>query len=481
MRRVAALRKRLAESPDAPASANLARRGHGRFFALRALALETRDASLAQGRRDALTEQSRSDHPPRIIRHMNADATDPVGRSAPPQRWITRTVLGIVLATFFSDVGHEMATAVLPFYLATIGLGPAGLGLIEGVADFFVSLSKLGGGVLGHRVRRKKPWASLGYLVTATATAAIALVGTLGAIVSLRTTAWIGRGFRSPLRDYLLADAVPPTHFGRAYGLERAGDMLGAVVGPLIAAGAIGLGLGFRDLIIWTFVPGVIAAGALFFLARERGDRPIETAEQAGEARPAVGLPQLPRAFWMFLIVVMLFGLGDFSRTFLIWIAARSLGADFSTGGVLSVAVLLYAGHNLVAALAAYPAGHAGDRRSKRGILALGYVLGVVVNLLLAIGSGSIALVALAIALSGIYISIEETLEKAVAAELLPRHLRSLGFGILACGNAVGDMVSSVYVGLLIQAGQDAIAFTIAAVFGGLGTFAIWRLIKSRP
>ena len=114
-------------------------------------------------------------------------------------------------------------------YLDQLGalLGP-GLGLIEGVADFFVSFSKLGGGYLGHRVRRKKPWASLGYLVTALATAAMALAGSLGAIVSLRTTAWMARGFRSPLRDYLLADAVEPTHYGRVYGLERAGDMLGA-------------------------------------------------------------------------------------------------------------------------------------------------------------------------------------------------------------------------------------------------------------
>lgn len=385
-------------------------------------------------------------------------------------------MVGIVLATFFSDVSHEMATAVLPFYLATVGLGPAGLGLIEGVADFFVSISKLGGGYLGHRVQRKKPWASLGYMVTTMATAAIALVGSLGAIVSLRTTAWIGRGFRSPLRDYLLADAVEPTHFGRAYGLERAGDMLGAVVGPLIAAGAVALGLGFRDLILWTLVPGLIAAGALFFIARERADDHAEIADPVSEARQA---PRLPRAFWMFLIVVMLFGMGDFSRTFLIWIAARSLGTDVSADGVLSMAVLLYAGHNLVAALAAYPAGHIGDRRSKRGVLAAGYALGVVVNLLLAIGSGSIAMVVVAIALSGIYISIEETLEKAVAAELLPRQLRSLGFGILACGNAVGDMVSSVYVGLLLQAGHDMAAFAIAAAFGSAGVAAMF-LVRRR-
>src|SRR5437667_11431678 len=93
--------------------------------------------------------------------------------------WISRTVVGIVLATFLSDFSHEMCTAVLPLYLATLGLGPAALGLIEGVADFLVSLSKLAGGVVGHHVRRKRPWASLGYFVTTVATWAIALVGSL--------------------------------------------------------------------------------------------------------------------------------------------------------------------------------------------------------------------------------------------------------------------------------------------------------------
>ena len=85
---------------------------------------------------------------------------------APKKKWGTRTVFAIILATFFSDVSHEMCTAVLPMYLATVGLGPAALGLIEGVADFLVSLSKLAGGYVGHHVERKRPWASLGNLVT---------------------------------------------------------------------------------------------------------------------------------------------------------------------------------------------------------------------------------------------------------------------------------------------------------------------------
>src|ERR1700710_2642513 len=122
------------------------------------------------------------------------------------RKWINRTVLGIVLATFFSDFGHEMMTAVMPQYLLAIGVGAAGLGLIEGVADLMVSLSKLGGGVMGHRLQNKGGWSALGYQITAVCTVLIGLFQSLPALVTLRTATWIGRGYRGPLRDYLLTD-----------------------------------------------------------------------------------------------------------------------------------------------------------------------------------------------------------------------------------------------------------------------------------
>src|SRR5580765_6771883 len=195
-------------------------------------------------------------------------------------RWLNRTVWGIVLATFFSDVSHEMATAVLPNFIQSVGMGAMALGLIEGLADLLVSLSKLGGGVLGHHVRHKKPWAALGYVITSVCTSAIGLTQTLWAMVTLRTIAWAGRGYRSPLRDYLLADAVEKTHYGRAYGLERAGDMLGAVAGPLFAALMVYFHVELGHIILFGIVPGLIAAGTMFFVVREREDAKPQTATE---------------------------------------------------------------------------------------------------------------------------------------------------------------------------------------------------------
>lgn len=398
--------------------------------------------------------------------------TDP--RPAAPEGWITRTIVGIVLATFFSDFGHELATAVLPFYLGSLGLGAAALGVIEGVADFLVSLSKLAGGIAGQRIKRKAPFMALGNFVTAAATGAMGLVGSAAGLVALRTTAWIGRGFRGPLRDFVLSDEVKQTHYGRAYGLERAGDMLGAVTGPLAAVLLLWIGLQVRSVLLWAALPGMGAVAAVLFLVRDRA--PADPAPGSAAAPK----PALPRSFWLMLVGILLFGMGDFSRSFLIWIAARSLGeSGKGAPGTLSVAVLLYAGHNLVSALAAYPVGRWVDRRSKVAMLAAGYALGVATNALLAFRSAELGFVVAVIAMSGVYIAVEEVVEKASVAQLLPRECRSLGLGILACGNALGDMVSSITVGTLLQSGSPGLAFGLPAAAGALGV--LWLLaVRSR-
>jgi MFS family permease len=213
----------------------------------------------------------------------------------------------------------------------------------------------------------------------------------------------------------------------------------------------------------------------MFFLARGVE----EHRESSSPSVSSTPRPRFPRIFWMFLGGVFLFGMGDFSRTFLVWLAARGLGEDgVQSGGTISVAVLLYAMHNLVAAGAAYPVGHIGDRGSKMRVLVTGYGLGVGTNMLLALAGGSLSCLVAAIALSGIYISIEETLEKAVAAELLPRELRSLGFGYLACANAVGDMVSSLYVGFLLEHGHERLAFGLAGGLGAAGVCWLFTMLR---
>ncbi|MBL8862008.1 MAG: MFS transporter [Planctomycetes bacterium] len=409
----------------------------------------------------------------------------PRGRVVRPgARWFSRGALGICVATFFSDVGHELATAVLPLYIGALGLGPAALGAIEGLADLVSALAKLGGGFAGQRLERKVRWTAAGYALTAVGTAALSLVRAPAALAALRALAWAGRGFRSPLRDHLLADEVEPSHYGRIFGLERAADMLGAVVGPLLAVVLVAWGLSAGEIIAWTILPASIPVLAIVLLVRDRPHAPAErAAPRPVEERE--GPAALPADYWRLIRAVSVFGASDFSRTFLILLAARALAstpqtaagfdAAFATG-TLTAAVGLYAGHNAVSAVAAALIGRVADRLSKPKLLAAGYALAAVAHAVLILGSHSVPWLVVAIVLSGVYVAAEETLEKATCAVLVPRAARSKAFGILATANSFGDLVSSVGLGLLLAAGLDALAFGLCAVLAACGAILAARV-----
>src|SRR5437899_3908952 len=226
-------------------------------------------------------------------------------------RWLNRTVLGAGTASFWSDVAHEMATAVLP--LVAAGLGPPALvlGAAEGIADAMSGAAKLLSGWWSDRLARRKPLAVAGYVVTAISTALLGAAGRAWEMAAARSAAWIGRGVRTPARNALLAGGVPAAHFGKAFGFERSMDTAGAVVGPFLAAALIGA-MPVRALLSWTLLPGLLAAAAMAFLVRE-------TPRQAAPPGPLLGsLAALPPPFRRYLLAVGLFGMGDFAHSLLI-------------------------------------------------------------------------------------------------------------------------------------------------------------------
>src|SRR6266496_2268767 len=184
-------------------------------------------------------------------------------------RWLTPGVVGVGAASFFSDSGHEITTAVLPSFLTSTLHASAGvLGVIEGVSDALTGVMKLVGGPLADDPAARRRLAAGGYLGTAVATGAIGLAATVWQAGALRAVAWLSRGLRSPARDSLLASLAPRSAYGRAFGVERAGDNLGAVAGPLLAAGLVAW-LGIRPAMLLAVVPGLFAAAAIVVAARE--------------------------------------------------------------------------------------------------------------------------------------------------------------------------------------------------------------------
>ena len=388
--------------------------------------------------------------------------------------WLNRTVLGVGVTSLFSDWSHEIATSILPAFLATIGAGPAWLGAIEGIADGLSSFAKLSSGHYTDRLKKRKPLAVFGYAFTALATASFAFATHAYHVLSGRAAAWLGRGVRSPVKKALLAADVAPGAYGRAFGLERLMDTVGAIAGPLTALWLLKVtNHNYRAVFLWTLLPGMIAVLSFWLLVRER----------VFEARKKVtfltGLRSLPRNFREFLVGVGVFGSGDFSHTLLILYASRMLAPAHGAARAASLAVGLYTLHNVFYAGSAYVSGWISDHVPRRkAILAGGYALAGVTAIFLTTTPASLWLLGGLFVLAGIYVGTEEALEDSLAAELIPKEQHGMAFGTLAAVNAVGDFLSSLVVGFLWSAVSAKAAFSFSAVLFFLGAILILRLRK---
>jgi len=386
--------------------------------------------------------------------------------------WLNRTVLGVGVTSLFSDWSHETATAVLPAFLASIGAGPGWLGAIEGIADGLSSFSKLAAGHYTDRLKHRKPLAVFGYAFTALATASFAFATHAYHVLIGRAAAWFGRGVRSPARKALLAADVPPYAYGRAFGLERLMDTVGAIAGPLTALWLLEkTGHSFQKVFLWTLLPGLIAVASFWLLVRER---PIDARPQQSFLG---GLRNLPFPFRRLLLGVGVFGAGDFSHSMLILYASRMLAPGHGLPRAASLALALYTLHNVFYAGSAYASGWLSDRVPQRKVvLASGYALAGVTAILLCTATHSLWLLAVIFVLGGLYIGTEEALEDSLAAELVPKEQHGMAFGTLAAVNAVGDFVSSLLVGFLWSAFSVQAAFAASALLFFAGALLILRL-----
>lgn len=377
------------------------------------------------------------------------------------RRWLTRGVVGVGSASLFSDSSHEMVTSLLPtFVVSTLGSGAGALGVIEGASDALTGVAKLAGGPLASDRDRRIRLASGGYLGTAVATAAIGLTTAVWQVACLRAFAWLSRGIRSPSRDMLLTELVDESAYGRAVGLERAGDNAGAVIGPLLAASLVAV-LGIRHLILLAIIPGLLAAVAITVAGRE-AQRTLR--EPAGRRTLSLRLGELRAAGLLpVLAPVALFEFGNLASTLLILRATEVLtGPERSVTAATSIAVLLYAAHNVAASASAYGGGHLADRIGARTVFALGGAAYVIGYALFALDAGGWPLLLGAFLLAGVGIGCAETAETTVVARGLPAQLRSNGLGVLGLTQAIGDISATLVGGLLWAATSATVAFVYA-------------------
>ena len=382
------------------------------------------------------------------------------GNVAPTQEqtvWLNRNVVGMSVTSLFSDMSHEMATSILPFFIILVGGSPAIVGLIEGAADGVSSAVKAYSGHFSDKIGKRTPIMYLGYVLTGILIPAIGFATSWTEVLVLRVAGWMGRGARGPPRDALLTESTPANSRGKAFGFQRSFDTIGATIGPAIALLLIPY-LPYSQIFFVAFIPGIISAAVVLVFVKDIKKRGLV---QARSFRASVS--HLSRSFKLFLIGVGLFGIANFSNVLFTLRAEEVLQPSLGEKGASELAVLLYVILNVVYALSSFPAGMMADRFPKRYLLAIGYVLFALACIVSMFEVPYFPILLAIFILAGFHTGVVDTLEGAFAADLLDAPERGAGFGVLQTVNGIGDFVSSAMIGILWTFLSPAIGFATTA------------------
>lgn len=370
-----------------------------------------------------------------------ADLTD-----VDTRRRVPRNVWVASVTSFLTDVSSEMVVNVLPLFLANVlGVRMSVIGLIEGVAEATASLLKAPVGALSDRLGRRKALAVAGYGISALAKPFLLVAASWGAVAGVRWADRVGKGVRTAPRDALVADSIDDANRGFAFGLHRAADTGGAVVGLLIASaliylaqgGAVSLGPdAFRTLVLVSLVPAGLAVLVLAVGARETGSQTVA-------ARARLAVRGLGKRFAIFLAISALFDLGNSSDAFLV-LRAQERGLT-----VVEI-LLMLAAFNVVYAVLATPAGSLSDRIGRKRILVAGWLVYAVIYFGFAFAETGLHVTTLFIAY-GAYYGLSYGTAKAMVTDLVPASLRGTAFGTYHATLGLIDLPASVIAGVLWQ------------------------------
>lgn len=350
------------------------------------------------------------------------------------------------LGSFFTDISTEMFYPLISFYLLALGAGPSILGFVEGIAESLASLLKVYSGYISDKVQRRKPLAILGYSFSSIGKVILYFAGSWIGVFLGRFIDRFGKGIRTAPRDAIIAESSKEKERGKSFGLHRAMDTLGAVLGVVLAIYIMrGFNLGetsslkeyipaFKSVILLSLIPALLGVGILFLL-RETGKG------SQGKNLPRWEWKKLNPKLRAFLIFTFIFTLGNSSNQFLL-LRAKNLGGD-----VVNV-LILYLIYNLIYALFSYPAGYISDKIGRKRLLVLGYLFYGLVYLGFALAKSFNTLWYL-FALYGLYIAFTEGVEKALISDLAPSDIKATAIGLHATLVGIGLFPASLFAGLL--------------------------------
>lgn len=383
-------------------------------------------------------------------------------RSIPAGIW----ALGFV--SMLMDISSEMIHALLPVYMvAVLGTSALAVGIIEGVAEATASITKVFSGALSDWLGKRKVLAAIGYGLAALTKPIFPLAPTVGWLVAARFIDRVGKGIRGAPRDALVADIAPPHLRGASFGLRQSLDTIGAFLGPLLAIGLMWLTADHFQAVFWVAVIPAFLAVALLVLAVREPKR----AEGLRQIRMPLHRDELGRLgvrYRFVVIIATVFTLARFSEAFLV-LRAQFDGLPF----MLIPAILVVM--NIAYALSAYPAGVLSDRVNRVAMLAIGLVLLIAADMLLALVPGIVGLTA-GVVLWGLHMGFTQGLFATLVADAAPPELRGTGFGMFNLVTGVALLLASVIAGILWDMVGPQGTFLVGATFAFLALIGLTLL-----
>jgi MFS family permease len=399
---------------------------------------------------------------------MAGSATGGTGSSGRTTWRLPRTVIALAAVSFLTDASSEMIYPLLPVFLSSVlGASALAIGAIEGAAESTAALLKLASGWWSDRLARRKLLVVIGYGLASLARPLVGLAGSVDQVLALRLIDRVGKGIRTAPRDALIADAVEPAVRGRAYGFHRAADHAGAVVGPLLASGLLYLGLQLRSVFLLAAVPAALALVTLIAAVPETKRERPHLAGMGG-----VAVRRLGGSFWGYLLVLLIFTLGNSSDAFLL-LRATQLGVP------ASLAPLLWSFLHVVKSLSSTPGGILSDKLGRRPMIVTGWIVYAAVYAGFALASQPLH-AWLLFAAYGIFFGLTEGVEKALVADLVPPAVRGAAFGWYNLAIGIGALPASLVFGAIWDRAGSAAAFGFGASLAllaalGLGVLRLRR------
>jgi MFS family permease len=388
-------------------------------------------------------------------------------RSPESQPSPARNLYSFGLTSFFNDTASEMAYWVLPAFLASLGAGPEQLGIIEGIAESVASFAKLFSGYLTDRINRRKPLVVGGYVVANAVKPLLAMTTAWWQILLIRFSDRLAKGMRGAPRDVMVAESVGKERLGSAYGLIQSMDSAGAIAGPLTALVLLSR-FGIRSVFWAAAIPGALAVLVAILGIQERKRSSPEDRQQKSIGRTAKSSGPLSRPFYMVLIAVTLFSLGNSSDMFLV-MRAQNVGI------AVSLAPLLGLVFNITYTLGSWPAGWLSDHFSRRWIAAAGYLIFAAVYFVFGRAPSTFA-IWVSMAIYGMYYALTQPVLKALVVETVAPEFRGRALGIYFFLTSVATLAASLVTGEFWKHYGPAFPFYLSA---GLGTLSALLLLLS--